>query len=200
MTPEEIQAMAKGLAQGQAVWYVLSAVIGGGITGLAAYFAEKGKNRATKEDIAEITREVEKVKDVFNRQLEDLKANHQLRMVAAERRLQAHQDAFQRWHKISALLGRSMYALALEASNELDQWYQSNCVFLASSSRMAIQDSIHIARQMVEAARSYDKEDISDAMQGWDAFVQIGDTLLKDVDLPGMSAQEVAAIPRPSVS
>ena len=58
MSPEEIQAMAKGLAEGQAVWYLGSAVIGGAITGLTAYLAEKGKNRATKEDIAGITHEI----------------------------------------------------------------------------------------------------------------------------------------------
>lgn len=54
MSPEEIQAMAKGLAEGQAVWYLGSAVIGGAITGLTAYLAEKGKNQATKEAFAEV--------------------------------------------------------------------------------------------------------------------------------------------------
>lgn len=94
MSPEEIQAMAKGLAEGQAVWYLGSAVIGGAITGLGTYLAEKGKNRATKEDIGEITRAVKEIEAGFNEKLADLQAHHQLRMVAAERRIQAHQDAY----------------------------------------------------------------------------------------------------------
>lgn len=94
MSPEEIQAMAKGMAEGQAIWYVLSAIIGGVLAGAGAYAAEKAKNRATKEDIREITRAVKEVEAGFNKQLADLQAHHQLRMVAAERRIQAHQEAY----------------------------------------------------------------------------------------------------------
>lgn len=63
MTPEEIQAMAKGLAEGQALWYLGSALIGGAVTGLTAYLAEVGKNQATKEafkDVRERLRQTNK--------------------------------------------------------------------------------------------------------------------------------------------
>ena len=43
---------------------------------LPAYLSEKGKNLATKEDIAEITREVERVRHEYNAILEELKARH----------------------------------------------------------------------------------------------------------------------------
>lgn len=35
---------------------------------LSFYFSEKGRNLATKEDIGQITREIEKVKNIFNEQ------------------------------------------------------------------------------------------------------------------------------------
>jgi hypothetical protein len=41
---------------------------------LPAYFSEKGKNLATKEDIAEITRLIEGVKTSFAHELEGVRA------------------------------------------------------------------------------------------------------------------------------
>ncbi|MBO9203207.1 MULTISPECIES: hypothetical protein [Niastella] len=56
-----------------------------------AYFSEKGKNIATKEDISEITKNVEEAKKVFTDKTEELKAQllfqnqHNLSWKAAER-------------------------------------------------------------------------------------------------------------------
>ena len=70
---------------------------------LPSYLSEKGKNLATKEDIAEITREVERVKSESRERLEGilehLRYRNQLRLAALDRRLQAHQEAY-------ALLGK----------------------------------------------------------------------------------------------
>lgn len=72
MTPEEIQAMAKGAFGGQALWYVLSACVGAAAAGFGAYLAQKGKNRAASEDFQEVLRQqrstteaVEQIKDVL---------------------------------------------------------------------------------------------------------------------------------------
>lgn len=137
MTPEEIQAMAKGLAEGQALWYLGSAVIGGAITGLTAYLAEKGKNLATKEDIAKITREVEEVRDQFIRGVEDLKAHHQLRMVAAERRLQVHQEAYTHWQNLQSAVIQLTKPQAFQLADEAKHWYVRNCIYLTEASRQA---------------------------------------------------------------
>jgi len=142
MTPEEIQAMAKGLAEGQALWYLLSAVIGGAIAGLGGYLAEKGKNRATKEDIATITREVEQVRAEFTNGVEDLKAHHQLRMVAAERRLQAHQEAYERCIGFIEGINFSEDAWT-KLRNENERWHRKNYIFLGKKTRKSFAESLH---------------------------------------------------------
>src|SRR5581483_12277242 len=76
-----------------------------------AYMSEKGKNLATKEDVADITQKVEEVKSFYASQLQDLqhkndllleqlRSRQQLRMAALEKRLQAHQDAYMLWNKL----------------------------------------------------------------------------------------------------
>jgi hypothetical protein len=56
--------------------YALLAFIGG-LSGafLSSYFKEKGKNIATKEDIAYITKEIEEVKYEYTRETESLRSN-----------------------------------------------------------------------------------------------------------------------------
>ena len=134
MSPEEIQAMAKGLAQGQAIWYLASALIGGAITGLTAYVAEKSKNRATKQDIKKLTLTVQTVELEFKRQLEDIKAHHQLRMVAAEKRIQAHQEAYEFGVKLqkSITLSDNEWDDLYEAA---EHWHIKNYLFLGENSR-----------------------------------------------------------------
>ena len=58
MTPEQIQAMAKGIVDANAgpTWwaYLIMILLAGGAAYLGTYLAEKGKNVATKEDVEKI--------------------------------------------------------------------------------------------------------------------------------------------------
>lgn len=69
----------------------IGAIIGAGFlffilkSYLPAYFSEKAKNLATKEDIGEITSEVEQVKSGYAEMLEEVRSNHQLRLASIER-------------------------------------------------------------------------------------------------------------------
>ncbi|WP_333907369.1 hypothetical protein [Delftia acidovorans] len=183
MTPEQIQAMAKGLAEGQAVWYVLSACIGGAIAGLGTYLAEKGKNRATKEDIADITKKVKEVEDVFNRGLSDLNAHHQLRMVAAERRLLAHQEAYSLWDKMMTTV-HTDEAETRRAAFECQEWYKKNCIFLGDQSRDAFQRAYLSApdHQMAKKTR-----DVELVQRNWQILMAPQTALLQEVALPPIS-------------
>jgi hypothetical protein len=52
---------------------------------LPSYISEKGKNLATKEDIASITDKVESVKTDYAKVLEELRSDNQIRLAAIER-------------------------------------------------------------------------------------------------------------------
>lgn len=193
MTPEEIQAMAKGLAEGQVLWYLLSAIIGGAITGLGAYLADKGKNRATKEDIAAITHEVEKVRDEFVRGIEDLKAHHQLRMLAAERRMQAHQEAYVWWQK----LWRSTVT---EKKDELDlqiegfrSWYFENCIFLSKKTRLACIETIGSSLSYFGLIACRPEINYPLINQTLAKLENAAAIIMSEVDLPPIKADEIRA-------
>ena len=67
---------------------LLSYLVASGIGGIAVsfllkpYLNEKAKNLATREDIAQITDEIESVKSQYAVLIEELKARHQLRLAA----------------------------------------------------------------------------------------------------------------------
>lgn len=69
----------------------LGALIGGGVvyfllkSFIPSYLSEKGKNLATKEDVASITDKVESVKTDYAKVLEELRANNQLKLAQIER-------------------------------------------------------------------------------------------------------------------
>lgn len=199
MSPEEIQAMAKGMVEGQSVWYVLSVIAGGVAAYFGAYKVEKGKNRATKEDVASITHEVEKVRDEFNRGLEDLKAHHQLRMVAAERRIQAHQEAFMQWQHLADALGQGKYPEAGAIENELRGWYRKNCMFLGGDGRDAVKSAFEFSNSFLAAIHHSDGVKMGEVLLfvagGWEAFVNLGNVLLMQVDLPAMRTSEMPSSP-----
>ena len=75
------------------------------------YIRKKGENLATKQDIRKITDEIEKVRSVYAKHLEDIsqqnrlileqaKQKHELRVAALDRRLEAHQHAFALWRRL----------------------------------------------------------------------------------------------------
>ncbi|HAS8485747.1 TPA: hypothetical protein I7727_07315 [Vibrio vulnificus] len=100
---------------------------------IPAYLKEKAKNLATKEDISEITEAIEKVRSQYNEKLQELiyqnnvqlvghKALNQLRVVAPERRLQAHQEAFALWRKmLSSLHSNERVNVVMECQD----WYNT---------------------------------------------------------------------------
>lgn len=185
MTPEEIQAMAKGLAEGQALWYLLSAIIGGAITGLGGYFAEKGKNRATKEDVATITREVEQVRAEFSRGVEDLKAHHQLRMVAAERRLQAHQEAHTHWQKLISATLQQERPEVMQKMLAAKAWYIENCIYLTGASRQAFLKICDCVYKHYEPVRP---GEAAQFMKNSEELHAQGNVFLREVELPELRA------------
>ncbi len=128
MTPEELAAL-KGMLTG----FGSGALAAGAIAFLfvrhymSAYLLEKGKNLATREDIEEITEKVEAIRAQHASLVEELKARHQLRLAAVDRRLHAHQEAFTLWRKLMAVVHSDQ---VIKVVQECQTWWEQNCVYL----------------------------------------------------------------------
>lgn len=164
---------------------------------LPAYATEKGKNLATKEDIEEITRKVEGVKDEFaksreeiahqNRQLLDsMNRRHQLRLAALDKRLEVHQEAYTLWWK----LVRTVYDKdrIREVANECQEFWVQNCLYLDEDARHAFRVAYHAAfnhRELRDA-----REDPEVLEESWERIQAAGDVIRKAVELPSLGEDE----------
>ena len=99
-----------------------------------AYANKKAENLATSEDVAEITKKVQGVELAFDRVRELFAQQNRLQLVAAERRIQAHQEAFAWWWQL-ILAGDSLATVSSQAQG----WWVANCLYLHPSVRMRFQ-------------------------------------------------------------
>lgn len=202
MTPDEIQAMARGLAEasgGNAQWigYLVAAIAGGALSYFGGYLAERGKNRATKDDIKEITDSIEGVKAEYTRQMEQLRALHQLRFVAAEKRIQAHQEAFTQWSDIMQLLTLTGRDQAAQRLDEFKTWHTKNIVYLSPNSRAQYESFVVNVTFFLQALRNPAQQDGYRVLVVWTQMQNVGNAFLVDVDLPALSQQQLEAYRTP---
>lgn len=161
-----------------------------------AYFQEKGKNAATKEDIAEITHKIEEVKTFYAQQLkvlehqnavliEQMRGQHSLRLAAADKRLAAHQEAFTLWRRLmSAAHTEETQALVLECQD----WWNKNCLFLSSRARDAFNGAYFAAssHRMLLQSRS----DAATVTENWNYILKAGEEIVAGADLPSLGNRE----------
>lgn len=196
MTPEEMRF----------VWAGLGGLGAGGLVAcfvawllfkhyLPSYLGQKGKNLADKEDIAALTHEVEAIKGQYSKLLEEFKSHQQLRMVAAERRIQVHQEAFALWRKLIANVYNDRIG---EVVIECQGWWENHCLYLEPEAREAF--SLAYARAhghaaVVDGSRGTGNASVVEAH--WKGIMDCGQILLHAVKLPGLSPEEQKVIPAP---
>lgn len=154
---------------------------------LPSYLSEKGKNLATKEDVAQITRKVEEVRHEYASLVEKLRARQQLRMAAVDRRLQAHQEAFTHW--------RSLFSNPLEAGSKVlacQAWWERNCLYLEPSVRQAFLVAYSNAQMRDEFVRM--RADSKVITELWGKVMAFPDILFNAVQLPPLTEIEIAAL------
>jgi hypothetical protein len=154
---------------------------------LPSYLSEKGKNLATKEDIALITREVEEVRHEYTTLVEELRARQQLRMAAVDRRLQAHQEAFTHW--------RSLFSNPLEAGSNVatcEAWWEKNCLYLEPSVRQAFVVAYSNAHMRDEFVRI--RAEAKLITEAWGKVMAFPDILFNAVQLPPLTEAEIKAL------
>jgi len=162
-----------------------------------SYAQEKGKNLATKEDIADITRRVEEVKAEHARQAQALEhaheqllkqadQTHQLSLAAIDRRLQAHQEAFAKCHDLREL-AHDRSPEYIERMNGLRQWWLENCLYLAPDAAKAFNQArgaVIAYRALLDARVGTQKLE-----ENWRIVLQAADVIAAAVQLPGIGTQ-----------
>jgi hypothetical protein len=152
---------------------------------LSSYLGEKAKNLATKEDIAAITREVERVRVPYFALVEELKARHQLRLAAVDKRLQAHQEAFVRWLSlVAATHSDQVDAEALKCQ----EWWGQNCIYLEPKVREGFVQAYRAARDHNSIVRN--RSDSKLVIDNWSRITALPDLIFQAVQLPGLSDLE----------
>lgn len=180
----------------------VGAMVGAGILYLIlrflvpSYLAEKGKNLATREDIAGITNEIEKVRTQYAIQLqqlahesssliEEFKGRSQLRMAAAEKRLEAHQEAYTLWN---GLIGRLHSADLRDHISECYTWWVNNCLYLSPSAREAFSDA-YLAANIHESFK-LDKSKPDLVNTNFDRIKVAGEKIVAGAELPALGEKE----------
>jgi len=160
-----------------------------------SFARRKGENVATKQDIAEITRLQREAAHKFDEILETSKQRHSLRTLVAEKRMEAHQQAFLR---VKRLLGARQDASIIE---ECRDWADANCLYLTSDARKAMWDAIGgaetRAQHLSEAKKAagdpqHVREYHEEAIRAWHRIMEALGPIVTDVELPPLGREELA--------
>lgn len=192
MSPEEIKAFAQGLMSGQSVWYVLMPVVAAVAAYMGAYYAERGKSRAIKETIADIHLIVKEIESKFNMKLADLQAHHQMRMVAADKRLEVLQQAFTHWQQLyqaAATMGPSSSYSRERVDEEIENyktWLFKHTIYLRPPSRKAVNDALIAAVKHIGYMQQ--RANYGDQFtENWCLLEQVANIFLQEAELPPFS-------------
>ncbi len=163
---------------------------------LTSYSQEKGKNVATKEDIADITSKIESVKANYTERLaaiehqsalvlEQLRGQHQLRLAAVERRLAAHQEAFTLWRRLLRNVhSDNVHQIVLECQ----EWWDKNCLYLTAAARESFNRAYFAAASHRQLTR--DRVNAELVTQNMALVTKAGDDLVAGVELPSLGERE----------
>ncbi len=182
----EAHALASALLR-----YGIEAVVAGVVVFLLirhflpGYLSEKGKNLATREDIAEITNEIEQVRSQYAVLLEEMKAKHQLRLAAIDRRLAAHQEAFALWRE---LLSATHTTEIGKQVIKCQSWWDGNCLYLEPTAREAF--SLAYAAANMHGSLLQSHADAQSVKENWSKIMAAGSAILQAAQLPGFTFAE----------
>lgn len=155
---------------------------------LSSYLNEKGKNLATKEDVAQITNLVKGVEHQYNVLIEEMKSKQQLRMAAIDKRLQTHQDALALWFELLRA-GRGDRA---HVADKCYDWWNKNCLYLEPEVRAAFMTAC--SQPHLEEER--EKQSPAAIEKWFKETMQFTVVLFNAVQLPSFSQEEQKSLRR----
>jgi hypothetical protein len=181
---------------------VLELILGliGGSAGayLGTYLREKAKGLATKEDIGEITKRVEDAKKQYTHDLADvteaLKARTGMRMLAGERRLQAHQEAYALWNEMLNTVHTDAVAGVLIKGA---RWWEHNALYLEAEPREAFRVALRAFgthADHISMLRGTEGA-VAQIQANMEKIRSLGDVIAKACELPRLVEGERIEVP-----
>lgn len=188
--------------------------------GLRAYGVKRAELRAKEERLGVMTRLEESVRHDFHlkleafrndqtraieefraqqtRDMEQFKAGQTHRFLAAEKRLQACQEAFTHWRKVLAAIHQPDFLTTVEAATA---WWNSNCLYIDSPARHRFIDGMNAIHGHQTLFNS-DYDGDLDARRAaevtkqrlMDRFVDIAPALFEAAKVPELAGDELAAM------
>jgi len=155
---------------------------------LPAYFSQKGKFAAVKEDIGTITEKVENIKTDNAIILEAIKSKNTLRSLAVEKRLEVHQKAFTSWLNMS----RAIHSAEITKKViECQEFWGENCIYLDPKARDAFVEAYHSASNhsaLLDAYRGTGNENgIQEIKDNFQRVMGAGNLILAAMELPPLT-------------
>lgn len=173
---------------------IVCAAASGGSVYFRGYLGKKGENRATKEDVGELTRAAERIRDEYVRGITELastlSARTSLRMLAGERRLATHQDAYARWHHL--LIAAPTQAGSAFADDCI-LWWRENALFLDAEPRTRFFDAANAARVhylKVETLRGKGDAAAEHIVDNMNIIRSAGPAIVRACELPTLKADD----------
>jgi hypothetical protein len=142
-----------------------------------SYFAEKGKNLATKEDFGKITAEVERVRLVYAKDLENTKNDLQERLEAIKHRLTLTAEASKQYQSIKnqayVEFIKAVAGIAIAQKNsDRERDLESTILLTDAKARIAIYGSKDVLERMGAFFETYGALNSSEAMTAFVDAIQ----------------------------
>ncbi len=156
----------------------------------SAYLVAKAENVATKQDVAEIVRLQEEVKNEFAVIQEEHKATGALRLAVSEQRFKAHQEAYELWWEM-------FHSIHSENSTKVivkcQDWWVGNGLYLDAEPRRAFKVALSRANfhpQLLSMEPRSEKL-VRDIKENWAYIEEVGQIIEDAVKLPSLSRSEL---------
>ncbi len=193
LTPEQVkQIVETALKEGLGFhwWaYVIALLVALLGSFFSAYTKRKAENLATREDIKDITDKIEDVRTQYATLIEELKARHQLRLAAVDRRLQVHQEAFTHWRKLVAATYTDEVGTVVI---ECQAWWEQNCIYLEPTVRESFVRAYRAASDHNQLVQM--REQAAIIKNNWSLITEFPDILFQAVQLPALSELEAKVL------
>lgn len=168
--------------------FLLSAM--GGFAGayFTGYLRKKGEDRAVKESLDEFTRIAEGIKHDYNMLAEQFRANQTHRFLAAEKRLETHQQAFVEWRAVfDSIDDRGSLYPAVENAR---RWWNANCLYLDPKARHAFNEGLNAVVQWATFNSSNEEHE-----RQWNVFYETPVAIFNAAQVPPLAKDELPRQP-----